>query len=178
MGYDIDARMRRWHKDARTKFTRKLSRGSSIWYGPETDEEAMQSSKHWAALGLLGAFGVLIAAGSKKPAERLDAIIVPPVDRQHMAIVASHVVSASDVCVRANAPDPMIVDAASLQALRDACNRATEDQAQALDWRDDDWEIVHPGTDFVESTPRKPLGTPRVARRAAPAPLETSNRSR
>jgi hypothetical protein len=138
----------------------------------------MQSSKHWAALGLLGAFGVLIAAGAKKPSERFDVNTMPPVDRQHMAIVASHVVSASDVCVRANAPDPMIVDAASLQALRDACNRATEDQAQALDWRDDDWEIVHPGTDSVEPTRRKPLGTPRVARRPAPGSDETSNRSR
>jgi hypothetical protein len=124
----------------------------------------MQSSKHLAALGLLGAFGILIAAGSNKPAQRFEVSIAPPADRQQMAIVAAHVVSASDVCVRANAPEPNTVDAASMQALRDACTRAAEDQAKDLNWRDDDWEIVHPGTDSVEPAPRK-MGTPRVARR-------------
>lgn len=138
----------------------------------------MQSSKHLAALGLLGAFGIFIAASSKKPAERFDASAQPPVDRRDMAIVASHVVSASDVCVRANAPDPSALDAASLQALRDACTRAAEDQAKALNWRDDDWEIVHPGTDSVAASPRKP-GTPRVARRVPGANTDdSSNRSR
>ena len=126
----------------------------------------MQSSKHWVALGLLGAFGVLIAAGAKKPAERFDSSSLPPVDRRQMAVVASYVVSASDICVRANAPDPSRVDAASLQALRDACNRAAEDQSRALNWQDDDWEIVHPGTEPVETGRHKPIGTPRVARRA------------
>lgn len=137
----------------------------------------MQSSKHLAALGLLGAFGILIAAGSKKPAQRFDASIAPPADRQRMAIVASHVVSASDVCVRANAPDPSALNLASLQALRDACTRAADDQAKALEWREDDWEIVHPGTDSVAPVRQKPVGTPRVARRAGAAE-ESANRNR
>ena len=156
----------------------------------------MQSSKHWglgrrapkatrspnwstsAALGLLGAFGVLIAAGSKKPAVGSDVGALPPVDRQHMAIVASHVVSASDVCVQANTPYPNTLNAASLQALRDACTRAAEDQAKALNWQDDDWEIVHPGTDSVD-TGRRKAGTPRVAHRSpAGAAEESANRNR
>jgi hypothetical protein len=125
----------------------------------------MQSAKHWAALGLLGTFGVLIAAGSKKPAERFHSSSIPPVDRQQMAVVASYVVSASDVCVRANTPNPDAMDATSLQAVRDACQRAAEDQAKALEFRDDDWEIVHPGTDEPVAERQKPLGTGRVARR-------------
>jgi len=125
----------------------------------------MQSAKHLAALGLLGAFGVLIAAGAKKPAERFDARSLPPVDRQEIAIVASQVVSASDACVRANSADPDSTDSTSLQAVRDACRRAAEDQARALEFRDDDWEIVHPGTDEPVAERQKPLGTPRVARR-------------
>ncbi len=138
----------------------------------------MQSSKHWAALGLLGAFGVLIAAGSKKPAERFDSSSAPPVDRRETALVASYVVSASDVCVRANAPDPTVIDAESLQALRDACKRAAEDQARALKWEEGDWEIVHPGTDYVETGRQKPTGTPRVARRAPNAAAGESPTSR
>lgn len=138
----------------------------------------MQSSKHLAALVLLGAVGIFIAAGSKKPAPQLETSAQPPADRRQMAIVAAHVVSASDVCVRANAPDPSAIDAASMQALRDACARAAEDQANALNWREDDWEIVHPGTDSVEPAPRKP-GTPRVARRApAGAAEDAANRQR
>lgn len=125
----------------------------------------MQSAKHLAALGLLGAFGVLIAAGSKKPAERFDARSLPPVDRQQIAIVASHVVSASDACVRANAPDSNGIDSASLHAVREACRRAAEDQAKALEFRDDDWEVVHPGTEEPLAERQKPLGVPRVARR-------------
>lgn len=136
----------------------------------------MQSAKHWAALGLLGAFGVLIVAGSKKPAERFDARSLPPVDREQIAIVAAHVVSASDACVRANAPGADEVDSTSLQAVRDACRRAAEDQARALEFRDDDWEIVHPGVDEPVAERQKPLGTPRVARRnAASAPTENAS---
>jgi hypothetical protein len=140
----------------------------------------MQSSKHLAALVLLGAFGVLIAAGSKKPVERFESSAVPPVDRRETALVAAYVVSASDVCVRANAPDPSVIDAESLQALRDACNRAADDQARALNWQENDWEIVHPGTEYVEMGRQKPIGTPRVARRvpggAAGEPVVNRNR--
>jgi hypothetical protein len=134
----------------------------------------MQSSKHWAALGLLGAFGVLIAAGSKKPAEKFESGIVPPVDRRQTALVASFVVSASDVCLRANAPDPSVIDSESLQALRDACNRAAEDQARALNWEEGDWEIVHPGTEYVETGRQKRAGKPRVARRTPGAVGEST----
>jgi hypothetical protein len=157
-----------------------LSLGSTFCYARVTDEKVMQSSKHLAALGLLGAFGVLIAAGSRKPVERFDPSSLPPVDRRQTALVTSYVVSASDVCVRANAPDPTIVDAASLQALRDACNRAADDQARALNWQEDDWEIVHPGTENVESDRQKPRKTPRVARRApgGAAGDSTVNRNR
>lgn len=137
----------------------------------------MQSSKHLVALGLLGAFGILIAAGSKKPPEQFSVNVAPPVERQQMAIVAAHVVSASDVCVRANTPNSGAVDAASLQALRDACTRAAEDQARDLNWKDDDWEIVHPGTDSAEPSRRK-LGTPRVARRLSPGATPDTNRTR
>jgi len=134
----------------------------------------MQSSKHWAALGLLGAFGVLIVTGSKKPAEKFDSSSLPPVDRRQTALVASYVVSASDVCLRANAPDPSVLDAESLQALRDACNRAAEDQARALNWEEGDWEIVHPGTEYVETVRQKPGSTPRVARRTPNAAVGES----
>lgn len=136
----------------------------------------MQSAKHWAALGLLGVFGIFIAAGSKKPVEKFDARSLPPVDRQQIAIVASHVVSASDACVRANAPDSDATDSTSLQAVRDACRRAAEDQARALEFRDDDWDIVHPGTDEPVAERQKPLGTPRVARRnGTSAPTENAS---
>ncbi|HRI70514.1 MAG TPA: hypothetical protein PK156_40055 [Polyangium sp.] len=163
---------------SRSNFAKKLSVRAPNCYGRETDEEVMQSAKHWAALGILGVFGALIAAGAKKPADQRGANTVPPVEREHMAIVAAHVVSASDVCVRANAPDPMIIDAASLQALRDACERATKDQAQALDFRDDDWEIVHPGTEDAEPVRRKIVGNPRVARRPALGSDEPAQRNR
>lgn len=139
----------------------------------------MQSAKHLAALGLLGVFGILMAAGAKKPADKFVSTVVPPVDRREAAMATAQVVATADACMRARGADPKTTDALSYQALQDACFRAAEDQMRGLEWRQDDWDIVHPGTDSVEPARRKPVGSPRVARRNASGNDEsTANRSR
>ncbi|MBK9259527.1 MAG: hypothetical protein IPM54_06775 [Polyangiaceae bacterium] len=128
----------------------------------------MQSLKHWLALGLLGAFGVIIVTSSKQPAARVNASAPPPIERQHTARVAAYVTAASDVCMRLNAPDPNAMDAVSLKALRDACTRAAEDQARELDWGAGEWVVEEPAGDTAAPA-RRP---PRVAKRAAPGAVE------
>lgn len=142
--------------------TKNLSYVVDFCYARETEEDVMQSSKHWAALAFLGAFGVLIAVGSKNPARRIDASASPPGNPRDAALVTAFIDSTSDACAQASADG---LDSASKRALQEACLRAAEDKARTLEWRDDDWEIVHPGNDSVGSNPAKATKTPRVARR-------------
>lgn len=133
----------------------------------------MQSSKHLAALGLLGVVGIFMAAGSKK--ERFDIGSIPTVDRRQAAMETSQIISASDACVRAHAADPNAIDLASYQSLREACLRAAEDEARNLEFRDDDWDVVHPGTDTPASNRIKSTKNPRVARRTNAGTNEDSS---
>jgi hypothetical protein len=134
----------------------------------------MRSRKHWIALGLLAAFGVLIVINSKKPAERVDPSSLPPVEHDQMAVVAAYVVSASDVCLRANAPQANAVDAESLPALRDACTRATEEQARALNGDEGELDVEDTPSDTGPPVRKPRVRSPRVARRAPPGAAEDS----
>ncbi len=131
----------------------------------------MQTRIHMVALGLLGAFGILVVTSAKTPVQRMNAS-APPVERQHMALVAAYVVSASDVCVRANAPDPNAVDPATLGALKDACTKAAEEQARALNWNEGEWVPEDPNADSAAPAKRPSMGPPRVARRLSPGAVE------
>lgn len=141
-----------------------------IVYAPKSDEVPMQSSKHLAALVLVGVVGVFMAAGSKKPITHVSPL--PPVDRREAAVATVNILSAADTCMQLKAGNLNMVDPVSYQAMREACLRAAEDEARNLEFRDNDFDVVHPGTD--EATPTK--RTPRVARRNALGGDDTTDR--
>jgi len=130
----------------------------------------MQSAKHLAALALIGVGGIFMAAGAKKPITHVSPL--PPVDRREAAVATTNVLSAADTCMQARAGNLKLADPVSYEAMREACLRAAEDDARNLEFRDDDFDVVHPGTDDATSTKR----LPRVARRNGSAVDETTNR--
>lgn len=133
----------------------------------------MRSPRHWFALALLGALGLLVMASSRKPSQKMDAgLSLPPLERKHTAVAAAYVVSASDVCVRANSSDASALDAESFKALRDACTRAAQEQARALNWDEGEWVVEDPAADTAAPSRRSLAGPGKVARRAATGGVE------